>query len=33
LVFSYLDELMEKQENPRPRRKIGFLLPDGEKGD
>lgn len=24
LVFSYLDELMEKQENPQPRRMIGF---------
>jgi hypothetical protein len=24
LVFSYLDELMEKQENPLPRKQIGF---------
>ena len=24
LVFSYLDELMEKQENPQPRMQIGF---------
>jgi hypothetical protein len=24
LVFSYLDELMEKQENPKPRKPIGF---------
>lgn len=24
LVFSYLDDLMEKQENPEPRNKIGF---------
>ena len=23
LVFNYLDELMEKQENPEPRRQIG----------
>jgi hypothetical protein len=30
LVFSYLDELIEKQENPRPRRKIGFYLTDEE---
>ena len=30
LVFSYLDELMEKQENPQPRKKIGYKLP-GEK--
>jgi hypothetical protein len=30
LVFSYLDELMEKQENPTPRRKIGFHLHDEE---
>jgi hypothetical protein len=26
LVFRYLDELIEKQENPKPRRKIGFNL-------
>lgn len=26
LVFSYLDELIEKQENPKPRKKIGFRL-------
>lgn len=25
LVFSYLDELIEKQEKPKPRRKIGFI--------
>ncbi|HOO86042.1 MAG TPA: ORF6N domain-containing protein, partial [Prolixibacteraceae bacterium] len=25
LVFKYLDELIEKQENPKPRRRIGFL--------
>jgi hypothetical protein len=25
LVFNYLDELMDKQENPKPRKKIGFL--------
>ncbi len=24
LVFTYLDELMEKQENPEPRRQIGY---------
>ncbi len=24
LVFSYLDELIEKQENPKPRNKIGY---------
>jgi hypothetical protein len=24
LVFTYLDELMEKQENPQPRKQIGF---------
>jgi hypothetical protein len=24
LVFSYLDELIEKQENPKPRKAIGF---------
>lgn len=24
LVFTYLDELIEKQENPKPRKRIGF---------
>lgn len=27
LIFSYLDELMEKQENPLPRTQIGYKLP------
>lgn len=27
LVFSYLDELLEKQENPEPRKQIGYKLP------
>ena len=27
LVFSYLDELIEKQDNSQPRKKIGFKLP------
>ncbi len=26
LVFSYLDELIEKQENPEPRKAIGFKI-------
>ena len=26
IVFSYLDELMEKQENPQPRKQIGYKL-------
>ncbi len=30
LVFNYLDELMEKQENPKPRKRIGFLRDDEE---
>ncbi len=30
LVFSYLDELLEKQENPEPRRQIGFRISNGE---
>lgn len=30
LVFNYLDELIEKQENPKPRKRIGFLR-DGEE--
>lgn len=32
LVFSYLDELMEKHETPSPRKQIGYKLPKkGEK--
>ena len=27
LVFQYLDELLEKNENPKPRKPIGFILP------
>lgn len=27
LVFQYLDELLEKQENPKPRKAIGYKLP------
>ncbi len=30
LVFSYLDELIEKHENPKPRRQIGFQIEKGE---
>jgi hypothetical protein len=30
LVFNYLDELIEKQENPKSRRKIGFYKPEEE---
>ena len=30
LVFSYLDELIEKQENPRPRIPIGYKRPGEE---
>jgi len=26
LVFNYLDELIEKQENPKPRKQIGFRI-------
>ena len=28
LVFQYLDELLEKQENPKPREAIGYKLPN-----
>ncbi len=28
LVFTYLDELMEKQDNPKPRKQIGFKTKD-----
>lgn len=28
LVFNYLDELLEKQENPKPRKRIGFKISD-----
>jgi len=27
LVFSYLDELIEKHDNPKPRKAIGFKTP------
>jgi len=27
LVFTYLDELLEKQENPIPKKQIGYKLP------
>ncbi len=27
LVFTYLDELLEKQEKPKPRKQIGYKLP------
>ena len=30
LVFSYLDELMEKHENPQPRNKIGYKIKNGK---
>lgn len=28
IVFRYLDELLEKKENPKPRKKIGYKLPN-----
>jgi len=31
LVFSYLDELIEKQDNPVPRTPIGYILPKKDK--
>ncbi len=31
LVFSYLDELIEKQENPPPRKRIGYKLKSEEQ--
>jgi len=31
LVFSYLDELLEKQDNPEPRKKVGFKIPKSRK--
>ena len=27
LVFKYLDELLEKKENPKPRKTVGFKIP------
>lgn len=30
LVFTYLDELIEKQDNPQPRKQIGFKTQDEE---
>jgi len=29
LVFQYLDELLEKKENPKERKPIGFKIPKG----
>jgi hypothetical protein len=31
LVFQYLDELLEKKENPKPRKQIGFKIPAKNK--
>jgi hypothetical protein len=31
LVFSYLDELIEKHENPKARKAVGFKIPTKEK--
>jgi hypothetical protein len=31
VVFQYLDELLEKQDNPKPRKSIGFKLPMKKK--
>jgi hypothetical protein len=31
LVFSYLDELMEKHDNPKPRKVIGFKTSGKDK--
>lgn len=31
LVFQYLDELLEKKENPKPRKQIGFIIPKKKK--
>lgn len=31
LVFNYLDELIEKQDNPEPRKAVGFKLPNTKK--
>jgi hypothetical protein len=31
IVFKYLDELIEKAENPKPRKQIGFTLPKKKK--
>jgi hypothetical protein len=31
LVFSYLDELVEKHNNPKHRKAIGFKIPDSDK--
>jgi hypothetical protein len=28
LVFQYLDELLEKKENSKPKQKIGYIIPE-----
>jgi hypothetical protein len=31
IVFKYLDELLEKKENPTPRKAIGYKIPTKKK--
>jgi hypothetical protein len=31
VVFKYLDELLEKKENPKPRKAIGYKIPKKKK--
>ena len=31
VVFQYLDELIEKKENPKPRKQIGYKIPEKKK--
>lgn len=31
VVFQYLDELLEKKENPKPRKQIGYKIPEKKK--
>ena len=31
MVFQYLDELIEKKENPKPRKAIGYKIPEKKK--
>ena len=28
IIFQYLDELLDKQDNPKSRKRIGFILPN-----
>ena len=32
VVFQYLDELLDKKENPKPRKQVGYPIPKKKRG-